>query len=69
MATRKITIKRDDGKIVESKGSPWTCIRVFCTECMKYDTDPKHCKNGLCPLYPWRGQSYIGLKRGQFDDD
>lgn len=30
-------------------------IRLFCTQCLGWESDPADCTAPLCPLYPFRG--------------
>jgi len=36
-------------------------IKLHCTECMGWETDPKCCTSPLCPLYPFRGKTKLSL--------
>jgi hypothetical protein len=34
-------------------------IKLFCTECLGYETHPKDCTALLCPLFPFRGKTLL----------
>jgi hypothetical protein len=54
---------RDGGKITLKYGRK-LAIRLFCTECLGWEDNPKDCTAPLCPLYPFRAGTMASL-RGQ----
>jgi len=36
-------------------------MSLMCTECMGWDSDPKLCTVKLCPLWPWRQRTRVGM--------
>lgn len=38
-------------------------IKLFCTECLGYETHPKDCTSKFCPLYPYRGKTQCGFSK------
>ncbi len=51
------TIRGKNGQRVELPLTRAKAIKLFCTECLGYETHPKDCTHTLCPLYPYRGKS------------
>ena len=47
------------GTIVIEKYTRSKAIRVFCSECLGWDEDPKKCTDPLCPLFPFRRKIWI----------
>ena len=45
-------VRAMDGGTVEITYSRKDAIRMWCTECMGWEGDPKECGCILCPLYP-----------------
>jgi hypothetical protein len=39
-------------------------IKVFCTECLGYEDNPKTCTAPLCPLFPYRAKSEKAYTEG-----
>lgn len=52
----KIRTKNGGVKIVKNVNRK-KVIKIFCTECMGWENDPKKCKSIYCPLYSFRGKS------------
>lgn len=40
-------------------------IKAFCTECMGHEEHPKDCGAVTCPLYVFRGRSFVAWKNGR----
>ena len=54
------TVRTRDGGMKEIINmTPRQAIKIFCTECMGWDTDPKNCTATHCALYPLRGRTLI----------
>jgi len=52
--THKIRTKF--GGIIEVRSSCSEAIRLFCTECMGWESHPNECTAIYCPLYAFRGK-------------
>jgi hypothetical protein len=52
---------RDGGKITLKYGRK-LAIRLFCTECLGWEDNPKDCTATLCPLYPFRAGTMASLR-------
>ena len=48
-------IRTGTGGVREVEVTPKRAIRLMCIECMGFSkTEPAHCTNSYCPLYPYR---------------
>ena len=58
MAIDQHKIKSRDGGHVTIHGmTPRQAIKLHCTECCGWETNPKDCLSTDCPLFPYRGKS------------
>jgi len=48
------TVRARNGKLVQLKLSRVLAMKIHCTECMGFESDPMDCTAKLCALYPWR---------------
>jgi single-strand DNA-binding protein len=57
------TVRAHDGGTVTLRRTygRGLAIRLFCTECLGWDTHPKHCTGTTCPLYPYRDLMAYGI--------
>jgi len=54
---KTIPIRHRQGHLIQVEASRQKAIRLFCTECLGWETHPKHCTSTECPLYTFRGQA------------
>ena len=40
-------------------------IKLFCTECLGFEDNPKECTAKMCPLYPFRGRAQAAYAEGR----
>ena len=40
-------------------------IKVFCTECLGFEDNPKDCTAKMCPLFPFRGKTQVAYTEGR----
>lgn len=60
---RKHKIKHRHGGIVEvGNYARSKAIKLFCTECMGWDSHPKDCTAPNCPLFPFRGKKQDAIR-------
>ena len=57
-------IRLRDGTTKALKYGRKMAIKLCCTECMGWETDPKDCTATLCPLYPFRGGTRASNGKG-----
>ena len=38
-------------------------IKLMCTECLGYETNPKECTSPKCPLFPFRKMTYVAYDK------
>lgn len=57
------TVRTKDGGSKAINITRGKAIKLFCTECMGWEGDPKACTAKLCPLYPYRGKT-LATHRG-----
>lgn len=50
-------VTADRGYITLSPYTKNDAIKVFCTECLGFETNPKDCTAPNCPLYCYRGRT------------
>jgi hypothetical protein len=55
------TIHTREGGLKEVSLYRATAIKVFCTECMGWDSNPKECTAQNCALFPFRGKSQLAF--------
>jgi len=58
------TIRTKSGRTKSLTYGRKDAIRLFCTECMGWEGDPKECTSPLCPLYPFRGNTLAAKGTG-----
>ena len=59
----KHTVRSMDGGTKDF--APYTrglAIKLHCTECMGYESDPKDCTDPKCALFPYRGRTFRAYK-------
>lgn len=49
------TLRTRDGGSKTIEYGRKKAILLHCTECMGWETHPKHCTSKMCALYPYRG--------------
>lgn len=49
------TVRTKTGGTVTLNITRGKAIKMFCTECLGWETHPNECTSPLCPLYPYRG--------------
>ncbi len=53
-------------QVVEINGyTRGIAIKLFCTECLGHETNPKECTAVCCPLFPYRGKSMKAWGEGR----
>jgi len=66
IATKKPTIRRKpashyvrtkDGGLTALKLTRGLAIKLFCVECLGWETNPADCGHTVCSLYPYRGNT------------
>jgi len=57
---KKHIINTRDGDTKHVNLTRQLAIKLFCTECLGYETHPKDCTCRFCPLYPYRGKTRLG---------
>ncbi len=49
------TVRSKDGGTVTFKNyTKGNAIKIHCTECMGWETNPADCTSPMCPLFPFR---------------
>ena len=61
MAVSHTVRTRDGGKKALRYGRK-QAIKLFCTECLGWESDPRECTAPLCPLFPFRGRTLKSQK-------
>ena len=56
------TVRTKDGGKKALKCGRKLAIRLFCTECLGWDSHPADCTSPLCPLFPFRGITQASLR-------
>jgi len=59
----KHTVRSMDGGTKDF--APYTrglAIKLHCTECMGYESDPKHCTDTKCALFTYRARTFRAYK-------
>lgn len=59
---KKHTIRTKDRGTKTFSYARTLAVRLFCTECLGWETDPKDCTSPLCPLFPFRRRTQSSLK-------
>jgi len=54
---------KQGGKVTIDNYSRAMAIRLQCTECMGWESDPKGCTANICPLFPFRGISKLNVRK------
>ena len=49
------TLRTSAGATRELRYGRELAIRLFCTQCLGWESDPADCTAPLCPLFPFRG--------------
>lgn len=58
---QKITILCKDGGYKNVEVGLTEAIKINCTECQGWETNPEECININCALFPWRGYTQKGF--------
>jgi hypothetical protein len=65
------TVRTADGGTIQIANlSRGRAIKLFCTECLGWETHPKDCTATNCALFPFRGRTlaaYHKVSKGQTD--
>ena len=56
------TVRAKDGGKITLRYGRKLAIRLFCTECLGWEDNPRDCTAPLCPLYPFRGSTLASLR-------
>ena len=56
-AARYQTVRCADGKLLSVKLTRGLAIKLHCTECCGFETNPADCTSVHCALYAYRGKS------------
>lgn len=61
------TIRQPNGRTATLKNyvSRKTAIRLYCCECLGWETNPKNCTATMCPLFPFRGRTRAGQRAAE----
>lgn len=62
------TIRTSNNKRTTVDLTPQLAIKLFCTECCGWESNPKDCGQTICPLYPYRGKTWLSLE-GHTNED
>ena len=58
------TVRHKDGGTITVEGyTRGKAVRLMCTECLGFETNPSECTSVLCPLYPFRRVTYATRRR------
>lgn len=55
-------VRTKDGGTKAINATRGQAIKLFCMECLGWDTHPKDCTARLCPLFPYRGRTQASMK-------
>jgi hypothetical protein len=65
-SARQHTVETEDGGTISLRLTRGLAIRLFCTECLGWEGNPKSdCTSRRCPLYPFRGYTRAAQKGGE----
>ncbi len=53
----------NDGTIEIDEYTRGKAIRIHCTECMGFETNPSECTSVNCALYPYRKKNIHGIRK------
>lgn len=60
---------KDNGTITIKNYNIQKAVKLYCSECCGFESDPRDCLDHLCPLYPYRGYTMLNRTRAVFKNN
>ena len=57
---------KDGGTIIIKNYSIFKAVKLKCSDCCGFESDPRECIDKLCPLWPFRGYTIANRTRAKY---